>query len=197
MAARLRDARSTAYALASAIHVSTLISPKPIETFEALSCEAITIASSVDDPYLQCFIRFVVAWEEFHRGRMAKAHQGAEELIAVGRKMNDPRSIGWGMALGAWVALTSDDYLAALNFSETSMNIALTPYDRGTAKASKIAALVLLRRKEAFLTLRDFMGECSTNGWHWFTASTDGLWGVALVVRGEIGRESVGWSNPL
>lgn len=119
---------------------------------------------------------------------MAKAHEGAEELIAVGRKMNDPRSIGWGMALGAWVALTSDDYLAALNFSETSMNIALTPYDRGTAKASKIAALVLLRRKEAFLTLRDFMGECSTNGWHWFTASTDGLWGVALVVRGEIGR---------
>ena len=71
------------------------------------------------------------------------------------------------------------------------MNIALTPYDRGTAKASEIAALVLLRRKEAFLMLRDFMGECSTNGWHWFTASTDGLWGVALVVQGEIGGESV------
>ena len=105
MAARLRDARSTAYALASAIHVSTIISPKPIETFEALSCEAITIASSVDDPYLQCFIRYVVAWEEFHRGRMAKRMKAAEELIAVGRRMNDPRSIGLGMAFGAWVAL--------------------------------------------------------------------------------------------
>jgi hypothetical protein len=43
--------------------------------------------------------------------------------------------MGWGMALRAWVALLSDDYVAAFDCAETSINIALTPYDRELAKA--------------------------------------------------------------
>jgi hypothetical protein len=187
MAARLQDARSTAYSLASAIHVSTIFAPTPVEIFDARKREVIAAASNVDDVYVQCFARFVIMWEEIHRGQTAKAHEGAEELIAVGRQMNDPRSIGWGMALRAWVALLSDDYLAALNFAEISISIARTPYDQELAKTSKIAALVLLRRQEGFAMLRDRMDQCATNGWHWYQTGYDGIWGVALVVCGEIG----------
>ncbi len=56
MAARLGDLGSTAYALVSAIHTSTIIAPYPIEIFEALSREAITAASNVNDAYLQNFL---------------------------------------------------------------------------------------------------------------------------------------------
>jgi hypothetical protein len=187
MAARLHDARSTAYALASTLHISTIIAPKAVDIFEALSREAIAAASNVNDAYLQCFLRFVVGWEEFHRGRMAKAHEAAEALMAVGRGMNDPRSIGFGLQLQAWIALTSNDYLAALDFAETGGTIARTPFDRATSNNGKIAALVLLRRREAFPMLRDWMDQCATNGWHYHRNGAEGIWGVALVLRGEIG----------
>ena len=68
------------------------------------------MASTVDDVYLQYFIQFAIGWVEFHRGRVAKAQQAAQELLAVGRRMNDPRSIGFGMQLLGWIALASDDY---------------------------------------------------------------------------------------
>ena len=62
-----------------------------------MSREAIAAASNVDDAYVQCFVQFAVGWEEVHRGHITKAREAAEELIAVGRRMNDPRSIGFGM----------------------------------------------------------------------------------------------------
>jgi class 3 adenylate cyclase len=187
MAARLDDVRSTAYALASAIHVSTFVAPMPVDLFEYLSREAIAAASNFDDSYLQCFLRFVVGWEEVHRGRMAKAHAAAEELMAVGRSMCDPRSIGLGTMLQAWVALTSDDYASALDFADTSIGIACTPWDREGATLARLIALVLLRRPEAFPVFQDFMDHCRAEGWGQFLAGVDGVWGVALVLRGEIG----------
>jgi class 3 adenylate cyclase len=187
MAGRLGDVRSRVYALASAIHVSTGLAPHPLETFEALSREAIAAATDLNDVYLQYFIRFVVGWEEFHRGRMMNAHEAAQELIAIGRRMNDPRSIGYAMALQAWIALTSADYVSALNFAETSIGIARTPHDKELAKGGHIAALVLLQRTEAFATLRTWMEECVVHDWHWYLVSFEGLWGVALAMQGKIG----------
>jgi hypothetical protein len=117
---------------------------------------------------------------------MAKAHEAAEELMAVGRRMNDPRSIGFGMQLEAWVAQVSDDYMAALNFAETGIGIARTPIDRANAMNAKNAALVLLRRPEALAMLRDWMHQCEVNGWRYMLNSPDGLYGITLVLHGEI-----------
>ena len=131
MAARLHDARSSAYALTSGIHVSTIFAPYPVEVFETLSREARTATSSINDPYLQCFARYVVGWEEIHRGRIAKGHEAAMDLMAVGRRMNDPRSIGFGMQLQCWIALVRDDYDAALcKFADTAISVARTPIDQ-------------------------------------------------------------------
>ncbi len=187
MAARLNDTRSRAYALASAIQVTTVIAPNSVEIFEALSREALTAASNVDDAYLQCFVRYVVGWEEMHQGRMVKAHEAAEELIAVGRRISDPRSIGFGLQLEAWVALVSDDYVGALNFAETAMSVARTSIDRVNAMNAKCAALVLLRRSDALPMLRDFMHQCEISGWRYPLAGSDGFYGIALVLHGEIG----------
>ena len=186
MAARLHDARSRAYALASAIRVSTVLAPYPVEVFELICREANGVASNVDDAFIHCSLRYAVGWDELHRGRIAKAREAAKELLAVGRRMNDPRSTGFGMHLEALIALASDDYSAALKFAETSIAIARTPIDRANALTAKYNALVLLRRPEAFLKLRDWMQQCAANGWGYMLVASEGLYGVALVLRGQI-----------
>jgi class 3 adenylate cyclase len=186
MAARLGDPRSKAYAIASALHLSTFVTPYPVATFAELHREA--IAAAEDDVYLQNFILAAVGWDELSRGRIAKAHEAAEELMAVGRQLNDPRSMGYAMALKAWIALTSDDYERALDFAERSMDIARAPFERETAHAARNVALVLLRRPEAMSALRNFIDQCAINGWHTHSSGSDGMWGIALVVNGEIGK---------
>jgi class 3 adenylate cyclase len=185
MAAGLSDAKSRAYALASAILVSTIIAPGAVEVFEAVAREARMAASNVDDAYLQCFLRFVVGWEDAHRGRAAKAHEAAQELMAVGRQMNDPRSIGFGMQLKAWVAYMHEDFDTALNLAETAISVARTPLDRTSAMQARFAALVLLKRPEALPMLRDWMHQCAANGWWYLITAGDAFYGVALVLNGE------------
>jgi len=182
------DARSRAYALACAIFLSSVMASRSysIETFEPLSKEAIALASTVDDVHLQYFIQFAIGWVEFHRGRVAKAHEAAQELLAVGRRMNDPRSIGFGMQLLGWIALLSDDYAAALGFAETGMTDACTPFDREACDNAYCSALVLLRRPEGYQKLRNFMDRAKVGGWLYMLNGPDGAMGVALAVRGEL-----------
>jgi hypothetical protein len=184
--ARSRDVRLRAYALVSAIHVSTHTTPYPIDIFEAVSREAITAASSIDDASLLNSALSIVAWAEFHRGRMARAHQIAETLGTLGTRMNDPRSLGLAMHNRSWAALFSDDYSTGLKFAEACLSIARSPYDRQSAETGRAVALALLRRPEAFQMLRDRMALCRANDWQQHLAGLDGIWGVALVIRGEI-----------
>jgi hypothetical protein len=72
-------------------------------------------------------------WEEFHRGRIMNARDSARELMQVGRALDDPRSTGLGLSLLASIALVSDSYLDALEYSEQSIAVAVTPLDRETA----------------------------------------------------------------
>ena len=81
----------------------------------------------IDDSYIRHFTLFVVGWEEFHRGRIAKAHEAAIALMSVGQSMNDPRSIGYGKQLQAWTAVACTDFRAALDFAETAISIAAAP----------------------------------------------------------------------
>ena len=191
-AAQLHDARSTAYALTSALNLSLTIAPKSVEIFEALSCEATAAAACVGDVYLESFLAYVVGLDEFHRGRMDKAHEAADKLIANGQRMNDPRSIGLAMSLRAWIAICSDDYLEALSFAETSISVSRTPFDKIVANTAKIVALVLLRRPEAYSMLTKWIDLCTTNRWGYFLAGVDGIFGVALVLRGKFG-EGIHW----
>jgi len=187
MAGRLCDASSMAHALASDMFVSSMVAPYPFEIFEAISREAITAASNADDRYLQTFIGNLVGWEETARGRIAKIHEAAENLMAVGRRMNDLRPIGLGMTLRAWGALFGDDYGAALDLSEASIGMACTPFDREGAVNAKVNALVMLRKPDAFTMRRAFRDRCTANGWYWMRDCGEGFWGVALVLEGEIG----------
>ena len=119
IANRLGDSGSKAYSLAGEIHVSTMIGPKPFTEFEKLKNEAIKTVSDTTDVYIQSWIRFVIGWQEFHRGRITHARNSARELMQVGRTLGDPRPIGLGLALLTIIAMVFDSYAEALELQRT------------------------------------------------------------------------------
>ena len=107
MADRLGDNRSKAYSLAGEIYISTILAPKLLHEFETLKRGAIKATPDTADAYIQNWSRFVIGWEEFHRGLINNARDAASELMQVGRQINDPRSTGLGLALLTWIALVT------------------------------------------------------------------------------------------
>ena len=61
---------------------------------------------------------------------MSEARASARELMQIGRQLNDPRSTGLGLGLSALIALTSDSYAEAVDYSEQALSVGVTPWDR-------------------------------------------------------------------
>jgi tetratricopeptide (TPR) repeat protein len=187
IANRIEDSRSRAYALAGEILVSTIVAPKPLQDFEKLKTEAIDAASNTSDAYIQNWTRFVIAWEEFHLGRMQNARASGRELIEIGRLLEDPRSIGLGLSVLALIALLSDSYDEALEYSQRSMEVAVTRQDRETAVNIKGCALVLMRRtNEGVALLEKFRDRCFADGDLYSLSTVDGVLAVSEVLQGNI-----------
>src|SRR6516164_8028096 len=148
IAEHLGDSRSMAYALAGEIIVSTIFAPKSQQGFEISKRNAITTASDIADAYIQNWTWWVIGWEELHRGRINEARMAAHELIEVGHSLNDPRSTGFGLNLLSLIVMVSDSYAEALAYSEQSLSLAVTPWDRVAAEIARGCALTLLRRTE-------------------------------------------------
>jgi tetratricopeptide (TPR) repeat protein len=153
MAERLKDDRSKAYAYAGEILVSTIFAPKPLHKFETLKRHAVQAASTTADAYIQNWTRWVIGWDEMHRGRMNEARDAARELMEVGQSLDDPRSTGFGLNLLSWIAIGSDSYAEALEHSEHSLSVAVTLWDRTSASLAKGDALMLLRRSDEAIKL--------------------------------------------
>ena len=189
IADRLGDNTSKAYAAAGEIGVSTPFAPKPLNEFEILKAEAIKAASDTADVYIQSWTWFEIGFEEFHRGRMTHARDAARELMQVGRLLNDPRSTGLGLTLLSCIALASDSYAEALDYTEQSLVVAVTPWDRCISIHAKGCALVLLRRiDEGAKLLEKDRRRCVTDGHLAPLAASDGILGVCQVLQGNIGN---------
>jgi class 3 adenylate cyclase len=189
MANRLGDSRSKAYSLAGEIQVSSILAPMSRDRFEVVKSEAIKAASETADAHVQNWTRFVVGWEEFHRGRLNEARNIARELMRVGRMLSDPRSTGLGLALLTWIALVADSYAEALEYSEESLAVAVTAFDRNAAINGKGGALVLLRRTdEGLKLLEEHNRRCMADGDLYCLVGNEGIIGVGKVLQGNIGE---------
>ena len=187
MASRIGSAQSSAYALTSGLFLSSFLSPQAVEVFEATAHRAVVAAAEVTDPYLQYMLRFAISWNWIFRGTLAKAAEAVDELLSLGRKLNDHRSIGFGMALKGMIAFSSDDFLRALEHAETGVAMARTRSDMLINQLIEIAALLSLGRPEAAAKLVTYREDCRENGWRMFLDGTDGLWGVKMAVEGKLG----------
>jgi class 3 adenylate cyclase len=187
MAARIGDAPAAAYALTSSIWLSSMFVPEAVETFEATAAQGIAAAARVDDPYLQYALRFFIGLDQAHRGHAAKAANIADDLLAVGRRINDTRSIAWGMALKAIIALFGSDFERGLEYAENGILMARTRSDVLMNRLFKISALSALGRPESYKLARQFRDECEVNGWRQFHDLSEGPWGTALIIHGGFG----------
>ena len=165
-----------------------MFAPKPLDEFERVKREAIKAASDTDDFFIKHWTRIAIGWDELHRGLMVEARDSAREAINVGRTSGDPRSTGAGLAILTWIALTADLYAEALECSEQSLSVAVTPQDRHTAYIGKGSALVLLGQTEAGRELlEEQRRRCLVDGDLYRLAGTDAPTGVGKVLRGDIG----------
>ncbi|RZV41198.1 MAG: hypothetical protein EX271_08505, partial [Acidimicrobiales bacterium] len=110
MAARLGDPVSRAYALVSELSVSNYCAPISNDDYEAKKQETEAALEQFNDPYLQNFYLATIGWNEIIRGRVAEAHKEADNLLEAGASRNDPRSLGYGTAMKALIAMLGDDH---------------------------------------------------------------------------------------
>jgi tetratricopeptide (TPR) repeat protein len=187
MAARLGDSASNAFDLYGEIHVSTLISPKPLHEFENLKKKAMETALNTVDPLLLISLWFAIGWEEAHRGRTNEARDAAHELLRIGQQINDPRSTGVGLWVLTWIAVASGSFAEALGYSEQSLAVAITPYDRDIAIGAKGLALVLLRRiEEALPLLEEHRSRCFANGYLEVLRAVESSLALCKILQGRI-----------
>jgi hypothetical protein len=187
MADRLGDSRSKAYALAGEIIVSTIFAPKPLKEFEILKTTAIRAASGTADAYIQNWTWWVIGWDLMHRGSMNDARDSARELMQVGRSLSDPRSTGFGLNLLSWVALISDSYGEALEYSDQSISVAVTVWDRVAAACAKICALTFLRRiEEAAKLSEEQRRRITVDGDFYSLTPIEPMEGLCKVLHGNI-----------
>ena len=186
MAVRLGDATSLAYALVSELSVSCYIQPKTNEEFESKRREAEAVLASVDDAYLQNYYLANLGWNEVTRGRAAKADEIADRLTRAGIAMNDPRSLGYGTAMKALIAMVSDDHEKALDMAEEALRVSRAEFERAIASAARFSVLVPLGKHGAAEEVRHYVEMCEANGWALFGSSPDMMLGIAQVMDGRI-----------
>jgi len=90
-----------------------------------------------------------------------------------------------------WIALTSDAYAEAVEYSEQAQVVAVTPQDRNTALDAKGCALVLLRQTDlGSKLLEEVRQRCVFDGDLYRLVGYDGAIGVCKVLQGNI-REGI------
>lgn len=186
MAARLGDPKSMAYALVSELAVSCYTAPMTNAAFEDRRRVADAALAGLDDAYLQNYYLANLGWNEVCRGRAARAGAGADRLVAAGVQMNDPRSLGYGMAMKALIAMVSDDHEKALAMSEEALSVSRAEFERAIASSARTSALVALGKPGATEEVRRYLSRCSRNGWTLFSSGPDMMLGVALAMEGRI-----------
>ena len=187
IADRLGDSNSKSYAFASELFVSTIVMPKPVDEAEIFNREANILASETSDADIQIWLKTLVCWEDLHRGLFYKVRASVGEIMSLGRLLNDPRATGIGLAILTWMALMSDSYAEALDYSEQALAVAKTPFDRYMALNGKGCALVLLRRtEEGVKFLEDERCRCASDGDLYTLSGNDGVMGVSRVLEGDI-----------
>ena len=139
------------------------------------------------DPWVLNWHWFYIGWEEVHQGRTNDARDAAHELLRIGQQINDPESTGIGLWVLTWIAVASGSYAEALEYSEQSLTVAVTPYDKDIAIGGKGLALVLLRRtNEAALLLEELRRRCSANGFLYMLRGVELSLALSNVIQGRI-----------
>lgn len=86
-----------------------------------------------------------------------------------------------------WIAIFSNSFEEALEYSEQSLAVAVTPLDRLAAIGGKACALALLgRTDQGAALLEELRSRCAADGYLYIIIGTDAARAVCEMVRGKI-----------
>ncbi len=186
MAERLGDPEALAYAMINELSVSIYYSPITNEAFEAKKRKIEAALSKIDDAYIQNFYHATVGWNELTRGRVANAHKASDRMIAIGTTNNDARSLGYGTAMKALIAMVTDDHELALKMAQEAQRASRVEFELAIAEAARVGSLVPLGKPGALETVKRHVHSCDAKGWTLFTIGPETMLGVAYAMNGQI-----------
>lgn len=186
MAERRGTAEAIAYALATELTVSTYCAPKPVDEFGAKCREVEAALASLDDAYLTNLFYTISAYDDLCRGRVAEALAAAERTIDFGLSTNDPRGHGYGLAMKALIAMTTDDFEQALDMAEQAQDVSRAEIEKTIASTARKSVLVPLGRTGAEAEVANWLTYCEERRWSLFIVGPECWMGVALVSSGRI-----------
>lgn len=186
MAERLGDRDTLAYAIVSELVLSCYTGTLSSNAFEAKRSEVEKILDGFEDAYLQNFFLAHLGWNAVCRGRVLEAKEAAEKMVVHGRKMNDPRALGYGVSMKALIALASDDHQQAYEISEQARLMSRVQFEITISDAAHYASMIPLEIPGAAKEVQAYCDRCADRGWTLFTSTTDTMMGVALAIDGRI-----------
>ena len=188
MADRLGDPPSLVYALVNELSVSIYCAPIPNEAFKAKARQVEQYLTRLDDAYIQNFFLATLGWNELTRGRVTEAHAAADRMLAVGEDNNDPRSLGYGTAMKALIAMVTDNHAHALEMAEAGKKASKVEFEWAIAEAARVGAMVPLEQPGAIDMIKEHIRTCDEKGWSLFTLGPATMLGVAYAMDGRIAK---------
>lgn len=188
MAARLGDAHSLAYSLTSEMALSCFYGTLPVEVFAAKRGQAEAVLASLDDAYLHNYLLAYLGFDKVCRGQVVEANALADQMIAEGNLRNDSRSLGYGTAMKALIALCTDDHEIALQMSEKALSVSRAQWERAIALSSRNASRIPLAISGATEEVLLYLEESERNQWTMMASGVEAMLGVAIVMQGRIGE---------
>ena len=184
MTNRLGDDKSRAYTEAGFFFLDAVLGAATEGTI-ARGEAAVAVALMTRDAYITAWLRFTIAWNAFHRGYVAHARALGHDLMRTGSEMRDPRSTGLALWLQCWTAIIFDDFEEALRHADTSIEQAITPFDRWNCIAAKGSALILLRRPDEGVPLvAEARAEAARHERNYEFIGNDFTHGIGIVLQG-------------
>ena len=110
----------------------------------------------------------------------------AERTIDFGLSTNDPRGHGYGLAMKALIAMTTDDFEQALDMAEQAQDVSRAEIEKTIASTARKSVLVPLGRTGAEAEVANWLTYCEERRWSLFIVGPECWMGVALVSSGRI-----------
>ena len=205
MADRLGDSESRAYALVSELAVQCYCEAYSADAFEAKRRETEAVLATLEDAYLQNFFWAHLSFDRLCRGLVLEANLHVDHMMQIGADRNDPRVLGYGTAMKAFIAMCTDDYAPALEMSKEALNISRADFETAIATSARLCSSIPLSKPGAASEAQTYIAHCVQTDRGLFAGGSDAMVGVALAMEGKIGagirhleaaiarREAEGW----